>query len=230
MARTRSGEDLINDSYLRADLVGATDRHPRDVVLRYVNQGCAEWYDLIVEARGRAYFRATPSTITTAASTSRYALPATFYRLISLRVSGSGGYCLDPFSPQDEPALREPGVTAAKPTNYELQPGYVELLPLHAANVSVIVDYVPIFTDLLDSSTSTFDGINGWEQYPTEYAAREMLLKDGEKSDAADCTAKLGALAARIAKLAPKRDAFRAERVKNVRSGGGSAFPWGRRW
>jgi hypothetical protein len=220
MARTRTGTELIDDSYLRADLVGATDRHPRVSVLRYVNQGCTELYDLLVEARGRAYYRATPSTITTTANTTRYALPAAFYRLISIRVSGRGGYCLDTFDPQDEPMLRDPSVTAEKPTRYELQPGYVELLPLHRGSLSIIVDYVPVFTDLADSS-GTFDGINGWEQYVVEFAAREMLLKDGEKSDASDCTQKMAALAMRIGKLAPKRDAFRAERVKNVRGGQG---------
>ncbi len=113
MSRTRSGEELIADSYRRADLVGATDRHPRPVVLRDVNQGGAELYDKLVLARGRAYYRATPTLLTTAGNTTRYALPATFYRLISLRVRGPGGFCLEPFSPQDEPSLREPGVVAA---------------------------------------------------------------------------------------------------------------------
>ncbi len=152
MPRTRTMAELVDDSYLRADLVGATDRHPRVSVLRYANQGCAELYDLLVEARGRAYYRATPSTIVTTAATSRYALPPSFYRLISIRVGGAGGYTLEPFSPQDEPILREPGQSAAKPTHYEIQPGYVELLPLHSAGVSVVVDYVPVFTDLLDTS------------------------------------------------------------------------------
>ena len=224
MARTRSGADLIDDAYLRADLVGATDRHPRDVVLRYVNQGAAELYDLLVEARGRAYYRATPTTITTTAATSRYALPASFYRLISIRVSGQGGYCLSPFTPQDEPVLREPGNTAAKPSHYELQPGYVELLPLHSGGSAVIVDYVPVMTDLTDTTSSTFDGINGWEQYIPYFAAREMLLKDGEKDDASVQDRALQALAMRIGKLAPGRDSFRAERVKNVRR------PMVRRW
>ncbi len=229
MARTRSGQGLIDDSYLRADLVGATDKHPRVVVLRDVNQGGAELYDKLVAARGRAYYRATPSSITTVGNTTRYALPATFYRLISLRVSGAGGYCLEPFTPQDEPGLREPGIVLDKPTNYELQPGYVELLPLHAAGKTIVCDYIPVFTDLADSSGSTFDGINGWEAYIVEYAAREMFLRDGETAEAGACTAKMQALAARIADLAPKRDAFRAERVKNVRTNG-AAFPWGRRW
>jgi len=217
VARTRSGSDLIDDAYVRADLRGAEDRHPRDTVLRHVNEGGAELYDLLVEARGRTSFRATPSTITTPANTSRYALPSTFYRLISLRVVGVGGYMLDPFTPQDEPTLREPGYTADKPTHYELQPGYVELLPLHSAGTSISVAYVPHYTDLSDRLDSTFDGINGWEDYLPRYAAREMLMQDGELEQAAAQDRAMKTMAARIATLAPKRDSFRAERVKNIR-------------
>ncbi len=230
MARTRTGQQLIDDAYLRADLVGATDRHPRSTVLRLVNQGCTELYDLLIAARGRTYYRATPSTITTTANTSRYALPASFYQLISIRVGGVGGFCLDPFSPQDEPWLREPGANSDKPTHYEIQPGYVELLPLHTAGLSVVVDYVPVFTDLADSSMSTFDGINGWEQYVVFFAAREMYSKDDEAGKVAEQNQAMAAMASRIAGLAPKRDAFRAERVKNVR-GPNWTMPWGpRRW
>jgi hypothetical protein len=218
MARTRTGTELIDDSYKRADLAAATDRFPRTEVLRYVNQGCAALYDLLIEARGRAYYAVKPaSTITTVASTSRYALPAAFYRLSSVRVSGTGGFTLTPFTPQDEPWLREPGVTAAKPTHYEIQPGYIELLPLHPAGLSVIVDYVPVFTDIADSS-NTFDGINGWEEYVVDFAACCMLIKDDELSLVAAIRQDMAKLENRISKLAPQRDAFRAERVKNVRA------------
>ncbi len=227
MARTRTGQELVDDAYLRADLVGATDRHPRTEVIRYINQGCTELYDLLVEARGRTYYGVTAPTITTLGGTSLYALPAAFYQLISIRVSGAGGYCLEPFSPQDEPFLREPSGTVAKPTHYEIQPGYVELLPLHSAGSAVVVRYVPVFTDLFDTNLSTFDGINGWEQYPVCWAAREMLVKDGDTEGAAgDQEAAMKAMAMRIGKLAPRRDSFRAERVKNVRSTGWA----GRRW
>ncbi len=228
MARTRSGESLIDDAYLRADLVGATARHPRATVLRYVNQGGAELYDLLIEARGRAYFAKKPAqTITTTASTSRYALASDFYRLSALRVAGVGGFTLDPFTSQMEPMLREPGITASKPTHYELQPGYVELLPLHTAGLSVVCDYVPYFTDLTDSSGSLFDGINGWEQYLVFYAAREMHIHDDELELANKNDQAMAAMAMRIAKLAPGRDNFRAEKVKNVR-GGGLPFGWRR--
>ena len=68
---------------------------------------------------------------------------------------------------------------------------------------------------------TTYAGVS---QRTTYFAAREMLLKDGEKDDAGVQTAAMQALAKRIGMLAPQRDAFRAERVKNVRGQG-----W-RRW
>jgi hypothetical protein len=230
VARTRSGEDLIDDAYLRADLVGATDRHPRTTVLRHVNQGGAKLYGLLIEARGKAFYAKKPgATITTAANTSRYSLASVapdFLMLTAVRAAGPGGYTLDPFTTQDEPALREPGVTSFKPTHYELQPGYLELLPLHSANQSIIVDYVPVFPDLTDSATSTYDGINGWEEYLSAYAASRMLDRDDEASAQARQEQFMAAMAVEIGKLAKSRDGFRAQRVKNVRGGNGT---W-RRW
>lgn len=228
MARTRTGAELIDDAYLRADLVGATSRHPRASVLRYVNQGAARLYGLLIDARGRAFYAKKPAqTITTTASTTRYALASDFLRLSAVRYSGPGGFLLEPFTAQDEPMLREPGITAAKPTHYELQPGYLELLPLHPAGLSIIVDYVPTFTDLTDGST-TFDGINGWEEYASAYAASRMLDRDDEAGQAASCERFMAGLEAQIAKLAPHRDAFRAERVRNVR--GVFSWPFGGRY
>ena len=224
MARTRTGAELIDDSYKRADMQGATDRFPRTEVLRYVNQGKCATYDLLIKARGRAFFAVKPAqTVTTTASTSRYALAAAFYMLSSVRLSGAGGYMLEPFTPQDEPWLREPGASASKPTHYEIQPGYIELLPLHSANLSVIVDYVPVSTDLTDGAT-TFDGINGWEDYARDWAACEMLTKDDELALKNSIKGDMAEMAMRIAALAPRRDNYRAERARNVR--GNNGLPW----
>lgn len=225
MARTRTGAELIDDSYKRADMQSATDRFPRTEVLRYVNQGGAALYDLLIKARGKPYYAVKPgSTITTVALTSRYALPAAFYQLSAVRLVGPGGYMLEPFTPQDEPMLREPGASGAKPTHYEIQPGYIELLPLHSANLSVLVDYVPVFTDMADSS-GTLDGINGWEEYIPDFAACNMLTKDDELPMKNSILADMAKLEARIAQLAPRRDNYRAERAKNVRSGGAAGWP-----
>lgn len=221
MARSRAGDDLIDDAYRRSDNEGATDRHPRADVLRYVNQGCAELYDLLIEARGRTYYRsATAWSFTTTADTTLYtaSFPATFYRLVSIRVSdGTVGEPLHPFTPMEEPELRTDGVAAYFPTHYELRPNGVVLLPEHSAGKTVTVDYIPTFTDLSDSGASTFDGINGWEEYAVCFAARNMATKDEEWELARALESDMARLKERISKLAPHRDAFRPRRLQDVR-------------
>lgn len=224
MARTRSGQDLINDAYARSDLESAVDRHPRPDVLRYVNQGCAALYDLLVEARGRAYYRATPFLITTAGGTTRYPCPANIYRLLSLRVQGPNGFTLEPFRTQDEPMLRAGTTDTQYPSHYELQPGFVEMLPFHGGGTVVALDYIPTCPELTDDLISSFDGINGWEEYIICFAAKCMATKDADWPRVTELRNDMSALAERIGKLAPNKDSFRAERVKNVRGSKGGWY------
>jgi hypothetical protein len=105
-----------------------------------------------------------------------------------------------------------------------VQPGFIELLPLHVAGEIVIIDYIPVFTDLIDDPGSFFDGINGWEEYVVCFAAKDMAIKDAEWDFVRELRAEMNALRARIAKLAPARDAFRAERVKNIRGNRGGWY------
>jgi hypothetical protein len=220
MARTRRLDELRADAYKRSDNEGATARHPPADVTRYVNQGRAEVYDLLVEARGRQFFRKIPAqAITTVANTTRYSLNADFYRLISVRKSCESGQLLVPFRAEDEPSLREPGVEEPWPTHYELQGPYIELLPKCPAGQCIVVDYVPHIADLA-ADGDTHDGINGWEEYVVAFAARCMAVKDEEYQLARELRDEMDRLAQRISKLAPTRDAFRAERVKDVRGYG----------
>lgn len=228
MARNRSGQDLINDAYDRADNESATDRHSRTEVLRYVNEGCCELYDLLIEARGRTYYRsATPWTITTTASTHLYtsSFPAAFYKLVGVRMSAPYVEALQPLQPQEEAYYADTNITGTYPTHYDLRPTGVALFPYHDAGLTVIVDYVPAFTDLTDSSGSNFDGINGWEEYVVSFAARCMAIKDEEWELVAACERDMARMKERIAKLAPKRDGFRARRVNDVR--GARMWGWG---
>lgn len=217
MARTRQLVDLRADVRKRADIENATDRHPDADLDRYINQGGAALRDLMIEVRGRQYFRKSPpQTITTLGNTSRYALATDFYRLISVRIQGPGGMRLVPFIPEDEPWLREPTFTVSKPTHYELQPGYIECLPLHSAGWTIVVDYIPVYTDLVNG-TDTLDGLDGWEEYVVNFAARCCAVKDEEYELIQALEQDMARLERRIKTLAPGRDSFRAERVKDVR-------------
>lgn len=65
MARTRQFSELRSDAYKLSDLESFTDRFPASEVGRYINQGISELWDLLVAAKGYAYFGkpyyATPS-------------------------------------------------------------------------------------------------------------------------------------------------------------------------
>jgi hypothetical protein len=218
MARTRTLTQLIDDVRKKADVRGATARHPDADITRFINQGIAELRDLLIEARGRLYFRkAGGHPITTLADTSRYALPGDFHILISLRVQGQV-HQLFPFTPDDELVLRAEGASSSLPTHYEIQPGYIELLPKHAAGETIIVEYIPTMTDLV-AGGDLLDGYQGWEDYVVAYAAREIAIADDEQGVVRNCSDDMAKMALRIAKLAPKRDNHRPERVKNVRRG-----------
>lgn len=223
MARSRSGADLIDDALMRADVQEATDRHPREEVLRYVNQGRTELYDILVDAYGRSYFRSSsPWTFTTTADTTIYTddFPPTFYRLIGVRVSdccGHGAVPLVPTQPLEEPWLLDP-CSNGWPTHYDLRPNGIAIYPEHQANLQITAEWIPVCPDLADdSSTTNADGVNGWEEYPVEYAAMRIHRKDGDDAEVQDCIREMGRLRERIKRMAKNRDAYRPRRVQDVR-------------
>lgn len=229
MARTRSGQDLINDSYKKVDLEAFTDRYPRSEVLRHLNQGGAELWDILLSALGKTFARSSsPWMITTTEDTIEYSgdYPEDFLELLSVRLTCPYDEMLSRLATPEEAFLRS-GESSGTPVYYDLIPGGIQLFPKHQANCCVVVEYARTFTDLTDSPSSTFDGINGWEEYLVCHAAREMMLKEGEPEMARLLENDKFALAERIKKRAPNRDAFRQRRVKDVR---GERLAGGRGW
>lgn len=222
MARAPTLSLLEAEARKRADVESFDARHPSSDVRRYLNQGGTELRDIIIDVRGRSHFRKFPGhTIVTDGVNTRFALPTDFLRLISARVAGSGGYTLSNFTTEEEPELRDPGLSGcSSPTHYDYQPGYLEILPLPTAGVTIVVDYIPLYTDLVNDDDTLSEAFNGWEEYVIVFAARCIAVKDElwELKRALD--AELARLTARIQKLAAGRDAFRAERVKDVRGSG----------
>lgn len=234
MARARRFDALRDDAYKRADREGATDRFPSAEVGRYVNQGGAMVWDWLIGALGPEALRADPpTTITTSGSTTSYPLDATFRSLISVRLDGIYGMPLVPFTGQEEPTLRLPTSLGGLPTHYQVQrhvdgSNHLIVLPAHQPNLSIVVDYVPAYVDMV-ADADTFDGINGWEDGAVIWAARCMARKDADFDLVRALETELAEIKLRVQSLAPKRDMHRARRVKDVRGG---RFPaWlGRRW
>lgn len=219
MARTRSGQALIDDAYVLTDLTSFTTRHPRSEVLRHINQGGAELWDLLIESMGKAYGRsATPWTITTTADTIEYTsgYPATLLNVISVRMDEPYKEQLSRLASPEEAYLRTE-TSATYPKYYDMIPGGIQLFPSHQSGLSVVVEYVKAYTDLTDAADSYFDGIDGWEDYLVHFAAKRMFIKEGEPEMVREMNNELAALRDRIKKRAPARDQHRARRSRDIR-------------
>lgn len=228
MARSRSGQDLINDSYKKADLEAFTDRYPRTEVLRHVNQGGAELWDILLDARGKAFARSpTPWEFETTTETIEYTtdFPEDFLELLSIRLKCPFPQMLRPLASPEEAFLRMDNGSNAYPEFYELIPGGIQLFPEHQAGLCIVVEYAMRYDDLSDSPSSSFDGVSGWEEYMVCHAAREMALKEGELEFARLMENDKAVLKERIKKRAPNRDAYRARRAKDIR---GERLGWRR--
>lgn len=234
MTRQRDGQSLINDAYSITDLAAFTTRYPRPDVLRWINQGGAEFWDILLQVQGKAFGRsATPWNITTTANTTTYTtgFPTDFLELLTVRKDGPIGVMIRPLLPAEEAFLLEPGIVANSlyfPECYELVPGGLRLLPAHSAGLTIVVDYVKQWTDLTDSPTSFVDGIDGWEDYLVYHAASEMMTKEAEWDAVRAFEDKKTKLAARITRRAQKRDIYRPRRARDVRGEMGFVNP--RRW
>lgn len=220
MARTRTLSQMREEAYRRADCEGAYERHPAADVDRDLNQGGTALWDALIAARGEEYFAAS-TTVTTTADTSSYALSSGVYLLIAVRLDETGGYPLIRFSSHEEAALRESDSSSGRPTHYQLRRSVagvssLVVLPEHSANLSLEVRYVPAFTDMVEN-TDTFDGLNGWEDYPIDFAARKMAMRDEDFELADRLERDMDRTMARVNALAGKRDMHQARRVRDIR-------------
>lgn len=232
MARQRTLEEMTSDVRIKADIRGATSRWPSATLYRLINQGIAALRDLLIEIRGQLFFRKAGGQTLTLTTATRYALNSDFFALISVRETETGNM-LRLWKPEDESWLRDDTIVGTdRPTHYQLQQDpavdaltYIELLPATRGGKTIKIEYIPTLTDLVVSpGANALNGYQGWEDYPVWYAVREVASADDEPELKKTAEGMLDELAVRIRKLAPKRDQFRPERVRNVRN------PYGRRW
>lgn len=312
MARTRTLEEMRDDAYKLGDQEGFTDRFPADEVTRYINQGVAELWDLLIASNGYTWagkpwlIQGPVTSITTdpiveaptltgsatAAMTVLVKMVAVMgpddYRIswspdgsenfvdenlialpyepcplgrsgLAVTVAFSAPYTVgdtwtwpyEPprtngiewgFLPEDfykvnavaistdlidrRPLVRLPSYTeewlrgeehAGEPEYYNIRGKYLELFPRPGRHqYSIHMNYVPTAPVLVEDE-DTFDGINGWEEYPAVYAARRMSLKDMDVELVNLQQQELNKLTARIKGLASDRDIGQAKRVQDTR-------------
>jgi hypothetical protein len=187
MARSRTLAQMVADARERADMVGST--FITDTTFKqYVSDSCATVYNMLVMARGHAYYQTTTTFVTTSATL--YALPADFFELQLAQIDYGGlKQTLRPFM------LKE----AARWSEMPSQPGYTVTLRYTPAPPTLTLD------------ADTFDGIAGFEQWAVLDAAIKALTK--EESDVSVLLAQRAMKEQEIARLAPTRDAQFPDRV-----------------
>lgn len=249
MARTRQLSDLRNDAYKLGDLENATTRFPASEVNYYINQGIAEFYDLLLRSIGE-YFESQTTIITDGMNTV-YPLPADFQRLLLAQVNlgwnfngvlGDNNIGLYNFTLSERPELSSstPG-WAGQPFAYHIHGGTptqanttqgtipvqyaIEFLPKPSVNMHIQVYYVPT-CPLLVNDNDTLDTINGWDVYASAFASKLMRIKDDLPTTAQDML--LNSMRERIEAAAPHRDQYSQRRVVDVRKRW-PAYSWRRR-
>lgn len=196
MARTKTLAQLRTLVRQRADQVNGTAVTDAELT-SWINQSATQLWDMLVGARGCAYYESnsntTTGTITSSATT--LTLPATFYKLSRLvAVVNDREYLLDSYTNSEVDGSTAPTQSTA-----------------------VKLYYVPCFTDLSGDS-DTFDGINGWEEWVVADVARKVKIKFEE--DPMPLLQELADLNARITKLKTPRDQRSAHRIADVTSYG----------
>lgn len=162
------------------------------------------------------YTGSTYAKPTTTSGQLAYALPTDFYKLHRLFVTDSSDSLieLDMVTSEDEPSLRESDT--AKPRYCQIRDGFFDLMPRPDGTYTINMLYVPT-APILVADSDTFDGWNGYEEYPVCYAAHEMLLKEGDIELANMVMQKMNKMAQRISRAAADRDHGTPMRVQDVR-------------
>lgn len=224
MARSVSLTTLITRVRQRVDIEAASAmaRFPDAELTDNLNESLAELYDLIREAWGQEYFRATSPVINTVAGTSLYSLPADFLSLISVDVMINGQLAVNArrFNEKQANALRAIPFGPVQwnmytPIYYRPRASNIEFLPTPNGVYQIFLNYIPTPTRLV-SGGDTFDGIGGWEEYAVLDAAIKAMKKDNDYETVGSLEQSKAAMADRIRRMAPQRDAGEPEVARDI--------------
>lgn len=146
----------------------------------YINASVAHLYDILVEQDPSRYL--TQGTISVVSGTESYALPATFYKAISVNIPYTGstsGYVVARRIGWQERHHYASGIGSNKETTYySIRGGNIYFWPTPTWTDTVQFEFIPVYTTLTND-TDTFDCVNGWE----EWVVADVLAKCAAKAD-----------------------------------------------
>lgn len=212
---------VVKRALQKACLQGADGLADPSELTDMVNVSLAEWYDLVrLTTWGGQYFRSS-AAFTTISGQYSYPLPPTFAAMLSVDIylSPTWKVCGRPYQEEERNIFTGPalpvGWTYGLPIWYQLQGPNIRFLTNPASTYQVGLNFVPVCPRLMDPSSS-FDSIQGWEEWIVIDVARKLLFKDGSLDAFAALGPELERQRERIERAAPERDAGNAEVVHDV--------------
>ena len=208
--RTRSAVNLIADVRVRCDQVtsyGATPFIADADILEWLNQAWADLYDHLVKA-GEHYYLSQDNFTTTSADV--YPLPADHYKTMGVSVQNNGYY---------SPIHR---------FQFEQRDGYI---PQIVAGIGIRHFYYPVaqrmtLQDGANGANSFIDGVNGWELYCIDWAAKKCAERDENGDLATMLAGDIGQTLQRIVSMCSTRNVGEAPKTRIVRGRRGTGAPF----
>jgi len=223
MASTQTLTNMILSVRRRANIESQVGFITDAEITEYLNYCLSDLYDQLVQAGGQPWYRAA-NTFVTSGNASAYPLPADFYRMVSVDIQLGGGLVISarPYMEAERNRFKwfYQGYFAGRPVFYRMLGNNINFIPTPTGAYSITLNYYPVFAALVGGST-TFDGVNGWEEWAIWKAAAYCKAKGDE--DAGYCEAQVSRLQERIDALAAQRDAENPERVHDTTAG---LYPW----
>ncbi len=233
MALSHTVAQFLDDMRKRTDNEGtsALDRFDDLECIKYLNRAKDAFYRVQVETRGGNY-KVGYTTVTTAAGTSVYNLPATFYRLLGVILTIDGRKeDLTAFNENERAVLSDSSVGwEGKPFRYSIVDSNIEFLPTPTSAYSVQVRFVPDPPTLAAGGSMdcvSGDGVN----FIIDQASVYMAEKDENWELAASLKQYVAELRTALMGSLPNRDQNSPPRIQDVTgrtSRGIRRLRWGR--
>lgn len=226
MSRTRTLTQLILDVRSRADQDtsnGAIAYIADSVIAEWLNQAWADLYDHLVKA-GEHYYLKT-DTFVTANAVDVYALPADHYKTMGVSVQASGYWQpAHRFQMERRDDYSQFGPVWVWPfdLHYDLWGQNLKFLEMPNGGYNVRHLYYPVAARMnpADPNNASIDGVNGWELYCVDWAARKCATRDENADLAALLGQDIASTLQRIVSMSSTRNPGEAPRARVVRGNG----------
>lgn len=176
---------LVQLVELRTALRQATDteselsRFPDAEMNGYINRGIAQLHVKVLAERGQGFQELT-TTISTVKGQELYTLPAAFLEVVKVFMVLDGSErVLHTYEEFETDGIRDQASYFWVPPQYRIVSDSISLRRTPDAVYTISIKYVPSAVVLVGDS-STFDGIDGFEEYVIGYAAGLVGMKQGD--------------------------------------------------